>query len=620
MVVVAALSVTAEAKGKKSTADPSSDPAVKALMQLKSSVKSGDFATRAAAVEGLGLVSRKQKKEVLPLIKEALKDAQWQVRRAAIKGLLSLGDKSWQSAIAAAMALRGLDPYREVLPLLEPLGVKRAMPLIKRVLTTPKFDGPERYLAAFKRTGGDWMVRAWLMGTGLKGGLGDMFRNDLATLPLPAAAEVYKKVLKKQTPAIQAAIVKHVARSKALEDIKFVAKLVKSKAPEVAFAAALALAHRKDASGKALLVAALSEDNTDDKKKLLALEALRNIPSTSLYAALKPYTRSAKTPISILQAVLEIHAALKNPKLGLWLNKQLNGTNVERRAVAATVLGRVQGKAALPTLHKLIRAGGHFATRLGAAKSIADLAPKESLEVIRQVLFTEQDPRMKIALLNALGRIRTPECVPIIRSEIAQDDPNVKAAAVRAMGAIRHESAVPDLKMAFGDRSKKVRRGALVAIMSLGPQRYLSYFKSALNWVTPELLDTLTAAHGAQFLPHLKLAMASSKAEVRDGAFAALRHLDKKTRAAVAKSLAVTSKRRNQRLTGLAVAVELLPKAEAIELASTLSNEKDKLIVVACLDALGRLGAKGARALLATSIDAESESVRVAAAVALLKL
>lgn len=606
-------------KGKKAKAAKSAGPdlTAKAVMQLKNSTKSGDFATRAAAVAGLGKVPKKQRKEVVPMVKEALKDAQWQVRRAAIEALLNLGDKSWEKAIGDAMALRGLDPAREVLPLLEPLGVKRGVALVKKVLGTPKFDGPERYSKALGARGGEWMVASYLMGTALKGQAGDAFRNNLAALPLPDAMPVYKAVLHKQTPAIQAAVITRVAADKRLKDIDFVAKALKSKDAKVTFAAALALAHRKNAAGKSLLVAALAGDNEADK--LAALTALREIPNKDLYPALQPFTRSDKTPINVLSAVLEIHAALKNPKLAPWLHKQLVSTNVDRRAVAAGVLGRVEGRGALPTLHKLLR-DGNFAVRVGAANSVADLAPQESITIIRDVLFTEQDPRMKIALLRALGRIRTPACVPVIRSEISQDDPKVKAAAVRAMGAIRHESAVADLKLAFGDRSADVRKGALVAIMDLGPQRYLSFFKQALNWVTPELLDELTKKHGAQLLPHLKLALASSKEPIRKGALAATRHLDKAAQVTIAKSLAVTSQRLNQRLAGLKLGMKLMSKADAIDLATTLAKDKEKLVAVASLNALGRLGAKSARSLLEKTLDGESEAARVAAASALLGL
>jgi HEAT repeat protein len=210
--------------------------------------------------------------------------------------------------------------------------------------------------------------------------------------------------------------------------------------------------------------------------------------------------------------------------------------------------------------------------------------------------------------------------VPIIRSELSQDSPEVKAAAVRAMGAVRHESAVPDLKLAFQDRAPEVRRDALVAIMALGPERYLSVFESALNWVTPDILDELVRAHGAQVLPHLKAALASSKDDLRTAAFAATRHLEKSARAALVGELVLKSQRQDQRLMALPVAFELMPKKDAIELATALANDKDKRIAVAALDALGQLGAKGARDLLVKAIDGEAEATRVAAAVALLRL
>ena len=68
----------------------------RALSTLEFGSKSGDFTTRAMALEGLG---HAQKKKALPIVKEGTEDPQWQVRRAAISALVTLKDKSWKAAL-----------------------------------------------------------------------------------------------------------------------------------------------------------------------------------------------------------------------------------------------------------------------------------------------------------------------------------------------------------------------------------------------------------------------------------------------------------------------------------------------------------------------------------------
>ena len=132
---------------------------LRAIQTLRSASQSGDFKTRAMAIQGLG---HAKKADALATVKEALEDPQWQVRRATIEALLRLGDKSWEKAIIDAMRSEALGPKEEVLPLLTPLGIKKASALAKKALDAKDFPKPERYARALKEEGGPLMVSIYL--------------------------------------------------------------------------------------------------------------------------------------------------------------------------------------------------------------------------------------------------------------------------------------------------------------------------------------------------------------------------------------------------------------------------------------------------------------------------
>ena len=89
--------------------------------------KSGDFETRAAAVEALGYGP---KKDVEKAITESLTDPQWNVRRGAIRALDHMKDKrAWEKAVGAAMRDPKVDAD-EVMRLIEPLGAKKGVALV----------------------------------------------------------------------------------------------------------------------------------------------------------------------------------------------------------------------------------------------------------------------------------------------------------------------------------------------------------------------------------------------------------------------------------------------------------------------------------------------------------
>ena len=600
------------------TAKVAKESTERAVATLQSAVASGDFATRALAIEGLGAVPSKQKKAVLPKVKEALKDPQWQVQRAAIAAILRLKDKSWEAAILAAMSNEALDAATEVLPLLAPLGEKNTLKVLKKALDDPAFKKPERYIDALADTSGSQVVKAWEMGLKLKKGVAARaaFEAKLPELPLPDAVPLYKKLIKKMSPQVQARILDRILEHEEVMDIGFMTPLLKAEDPEVVFRIAAALAIRGDASGKPVLVEALQSD--DRTRKLTALRALNGIASEDLFNHLKPIAYADDSDVELLRAAYEVYATAQYVKLGPHLESRLDSTEIERRAAAVRVLGRVKGRAALQALHPLLQDGSDLIRR-EAAGAIADIAQLESVEPIGVALYNEREQSVRVALITALGRIRVPEAVPPLQAYIYDGDDVVREAAVRALVAIRHESAVELLKLKLGDRSETIRRAVVEGLIDLGPKRYMTEFRQSLPWIGVASFERLVRTHRGEMLDHIEAALASDREDLRAAALDHLARVGAEQRAGVYRKLALTGDRPATRVAGVE-GIVATDGGNAVETLSTLARDRDMLVQVAAVLALGQVGAVEQEALLFELTDSTTERVRVAAGWSLLRL
>lgn len=610
LVVIAVAWSTGDA-----TARVTSEMRERAVATLIQGTKSGDFTTRAMAVAGLGKAPRK---EALPVVKEALEDPQWQVRRATIQALLTLRDKTWQTAIVDAMKSERLGPREEVLPLLAPLGHAQALGVVRKALSDKTFKRPERYAHAFRDEGGPMMVAVYDLA--LRSGSEEVrnaFQHELARLPLPDALPLYKKVLARQSAAVQSKVVDRILADPTLQNVGFLASLLRSKDASVALRAAAALAYRGSAKGKKVLLAAAT--GSDEAARLLALEALFPIAGRDLEGLAKDIVNHKKSPAAALRAAYAIYAKVGTKDLAPHLAKRLRSTNLERRAAAVGVLGKVLGRKALVQLHPLLR-DGSVEVRRQAARAISGLAKPESIQALREALFAEQDVETRRELVRALSGIGTPETVPVIQQYIYDTDEATRMEAVKALQSVRHGSTTDLLTLKLQDRAQKIRRRALTALMDLGPERHVTAFEKALGWLTPEDLASMVAEHGARMVPHINHALRSDRESFRDAALTAVASLPKAERASIYARLALGGDRTSLRVAGIRGVVEVEARKRALEILTSLTGERDMLVRVASIEALGALRAKGVDELLHQLTNDPDERVRVAASSALLRL
>ena len=132
------------------------------------------------------------------------------------------------------------------------------------------------------------------------------------------------------------------------------------------------------------------------------------------------------------------------------------------RAAAAKALGAVPGAPASLLLRKA--AGDADAwVRYFAASSMGQQGDGSALDVLRLLATTDTAPHVRIAAIEAIGRIGGDSALAILSPLIA-DETDIGMAAIRASGAIRSEHAVSALREALRSRDAARRAAAVDAI------------------------------------------------------------------------------------------------------------------------------------------------------------
>jgi len=585
----------------------------RAIKHLERGVKSGDFDTRAAAVHGLG---HAPKKEALPLVKDALADPQWKVRRAAIEALAELKDKrAWESAVLAAIADVKVDAQSGVMPLLKDLGPKKGVALLMKALRDPKLVKPERYADALASEGGDWMVLGYKEALKkLKGAALTPFEMQLTKLRLPDALPLYKDRLDRKPAAVQAAILERLEGYDGDLDVRFLSKLLRSKDESIAFRTAVLLARHGDKSGKKLLIEAAQSQ--DEAKQLEALRALAPIASADMFDIVRPIVKDRSANIELLLAAYTIFFKGGNPRLGAYLEHELTNTDVNMRAAAVAFIGEVKGHAAITDLVPLLGAGP-LVIRIQAAGSLGRLGQRDAIPALRDALNVARENEYKVALLDALADIKDAEILDVARFYIQERDADVRRAAVKAIVAVPTDEGLRDLEQVLNDRDREIRTIALKAIVERAPDTYMSQFERALSWIDPVFVSDLARRWKGKARPHVELALDSARDEMRFEAFHALDLLPKADQAAILTNLVKNAKREQMRHAALDALVKVQGK-KSLPLAVELVGGGDTKMQVAALGVIAELGGKDQEELLRGLVDDPAEAIRVAASAALL--
>lgn len=170
--------------------------------------------------------------------------------------------------------------------------------------------------------------------------------------------------------------------------------------------------------------------------------------------------------------------------------KRMLGTNSidgKTRAYAAAALGLIEGDEGVPTLIGAL-ADRELEVAQAAAVSLGALRKSAALEPLSRIVQSRsQDRRLRIHALTALGRIGSPEVLPLVRAFLESKDADLKRSAILAAGLL----ATPEDRDVVKELRRFAERGrdplaANWSLMALGRIGGSSARKTLLTVLTED--------------------------------------------------------------------------------------------------------------------------------------
>jgi RNA polymerase sigma factor (sigma-70 family) len=145
------------------------------------------------------------------------------------------------------------------------------------------------------------------------------------------------------------------------------------------------------------------------------------------------------------------------------LAAMLERADMEHRAAAAAALGRIKSPASLAMLRKALR-DPEETVRAAAAGAVGEHGPDVALETLLERVPLEK-PAVLCVMLPALGRTRSPRAFPELQRALAHADPAVRRAAVAGLAEFGGERALAVLRPCAEDDDMG-RRAAVVRALA----------------------------------------------------------------------------------------------------------------------------------------------------------
>jgi HEAT repeat protein len=164
----------------------------------------------------------------------------------------------------------------------------------------------------------------------------------------------------------------------------------------------------------------------------------------------------------------------------------------EVRIRAAKALGNIGGLEAVESLLGALRDTNRWST-LRIADILAGLGQAAVQPLLQE--FPRLPPLARVPAIDILGRLRSPEAVPLLVSLLADADENARARAAYSLGLIGDPRAAPDLVRALRDPAWPVRAMAAKALGLLAGVEGIGALEAALAdrewWVRSNAADAL---------------------------------------------------------------------------------------------------------------------------------
>ena len=162
----------------------------------------------------------------------------------------------------------------------------------------------------------------------------------------------------------------------------------------------------------------------------------------------------------------------------------------ELRLRALGILAKIKHRGSKPLFDEAL-AEGQAEVRLAGAKALAAVAKAGDEAAIGQTLSREKDPAVRLALIDALGNIGTPEIIRSLQFVITAPQVEVKLAAAKAVAKTGSPKAVTLLGLLKRAPDLEVRFVAWHNLLALKPDSLAEFRTGALSWLTTDQIETL---------------------------------------------------------------------------------------------------------------------------------
>lgn len=287
----------------------------------------------------------------------------------------------------------------------------------------------------------------------------------------------------------------------------------------------------------------------------------------------------------VRRAAIEHLPYLEDPRVARTLVHALEHETPKVRAAAASALAHVEEAESIAYLVDALRDEDSW-VRYFAARSLGQRGAHQSIDALAGVVQADKLNHVRIAALEALGRIGGEHAAAIAAPFVESDDPDLGRAALVALGNIAHPDALLPLVNALRSTDADLRAGAATALGERGET---------------EALEQLQ-----------RLAAADAGPAVFEAAIVALKKLA--TSEAIASLVALTSD--STRREAASAALAGVPDARVEDVARGLSHHSVE-VRRAIVEVLARMKRPRASELLRVALDDADAAVRLAAADAL---
>jgi len=169
----------------------------------------------------------------------------------------------------------------------------------------------------------------------------------------------------------------------------------------------------------------------------------------------------------------------------------------EVRIRAAKALGAIGGLEAVESLLGALRDTNRWSA-LRIADILSGLGQAAVLPLLQE--FPRLPPRARVPAIDILGRLRSPDAVPLLVQLLSDADENARARAAHSLGVIGDPRAAPDLIRGLADPAWPVRAMAAKALGLLAGTEGIGALEQALSdrewWVRTNAAEALRQKGG----------------------------------------------------------------------------------------------------------------------------